>query len=167
MLIARRLRRMAQFAAMMCFLLSPGALHAQAQLPDSVVVLMTSPALFRLVGDEMARASIGFHHVMRVEVPRGQLWSRVAAHILAATNGRTPSSSDDNVTVVGIRDIVSSSDTLTATVYHEVRFRCPNGGWVTTGTEYRAHAGRVAGGWTQITMKPGVTWDAGVCDRSP
>jgi hypothetical protein len=145
--------------------LTAAPLHLEAQSvppPDSVVVPMISPALFRLLEYEIAGAALGRRHIMKIELPDGRLWSRVAAHILVATNGRPPTPSDSSVTAIGIRQIRFVSDTLIATVYREIRWRCP-GQWVGSGTDFDARTQRVGDHWTQITVKPGATWDTFTC----
>jgi hypothetical protein len=140
-------------------------LRLESQTPglsDTVVVGMVSPALFGLLDYEMTRAALGHRHVVEVEVPTGPLWSRITAQILVAINGRAPTSIDSVVTVVGIKDIHFVADSLTAIVYKETRFRCPDR-WMRSGTDYEVRTIRVGGGWTQIVVTPGVTWDSFGC----
>jgi hypothetical protein len=134
-------------------------------LPDSVVVTAVSPALFGLMDYEMTTAALGRRHVVEVEVPNGPFWSRIAAQILVAVNGRAPTSLDSTVTVVGIKDIHLVADSLTATVYREIRFRCPDR-WMRSGTDYEVRTIRVGSGWTSwthIVVTPRETWDAFGC----
>jgi hypothetical protein len=134
-------------------------------VPDSTVVYMTSPALFQLVDFEIAAAALGRHHVIRVDVPGGPLWSKVASHLMKATNGREPIASDSVVLVVAIKDIHLASDTLVAGLVKETRQLCP-ARWMSTGTNYELRTIRVKGtkdAWTEPTVTPEDTWDAFGC----
>ena len=134
-------------------------------VPDSTVVYMTSPALFQLVDFEIAAAALGRHHVIRVEVPSGARWARVASHLMTATNAREPAARDSVVLALAIKDIHLESDTLVASLVKETRYRCPDR-WMTTGTSYEVRTIRVKGvsdGWTEPILTPKETWDSFGC----
>jgi hypothetical protein len=146
---------------------APLALQAQAAaLPDSISARLISPALFRLLDYDISRAAFGGKNVVRLELPQGPHWSRVAAHILTAINGRLATPADSAVMVIGIRDIRLVGDTLVASLFEESRQLCENGKWMSTGADYEARTRRVfGGGWTHIAVTPGLTWD-GLCLRT-
>jgi hypothetical protein len=134
-------------------------------VPDSTVVYMTSPALFQLVDFEIAAAALGRHHVIRLEVPGGARWARIASHLMMATNAREPAASDSVVLALAIKDIHLESDTLVASLVKETRYRCPDR-WMRTGTSYEVRTIRVKGvsdGWTEPVLTPKDTWDSFGC----
>jgi hypothetical protein len=146
-------------------------LGAQAPpVPDSTVVYMLSPSLFQLVDFEIAGAALGRRYVVRVEVPEGQLWSRVASHLMKITNARGPTSKDSVVMVVAISDIHLAADTLVARLVKETRELCPGTRWMSTGTSYEVRTLREKGvrdAWTQPTVTPKLSWDAFGCPATP
>jgi hypothetical protein len=135
-------------------------------VPDSTVVYMLSPSLFQLVDFEIAAAALGRQHVIKVEVPDGPLWSRVASHLMKVTNGRAATSKDSLVTVLAITDIRLAADTLVARLVKETRELCPGERWMSTGADYEVRTLRVRDvhdAWTQPTITPKMTWDAFGC----
>ena len=142
-------------------------LQAQAlSVPDSTVVYMLSPSLFQLVDFEIGAAALGRQHIMKVEVPETPLWSRIASHLMKVTNARAATSKDSVVTVVSISNIHLAADTLSARLVKETRQLCPDGRWMSTGTDYEVRTIRVKGSrdsWTAPTLAPGVDWDAFGC----
>ena len=134
-------------------------------VPDSTVVYMTSPALFQLVDFEIAAAALGRRHVIKIDVPSGARWARIASHLMMATNAREPAASDSVVLALAIRDIHLESDTLVASLVKETRYRCPDR-WMRTGTSYEVRTIRVKGigdGWTAPILTPKETWDSFGC----
>jgi len=166
MLFIDSMRRVPVAGFLIGFAFTLPRLEAQAvNVPDSTVVYMTSPALFQLVDFEIAAAALGRHHVIRVDVPSGPRWARVASHLMTATNARVPALSDSVVLVVAIKDIHLVSDTLVASLVKETRQRCPDR-WMSTGTSYEVRTVRVKGvsdGWTAPILTPKETWDAFGC----
>ena len=163
----RRMHRTAIISLLIGFAVTLPRLEAQAlSVPDSTVVYMLSPSLFQLVDFEIAAAALGRQHVIKVEVPEGPLWSRVASHLMKVTNARVATSKDSVVMVVAITDIHLAADTLVARLVKETRQLCPGERWMSTGTDYEVRTLRVKGvsdGWTEPTVTPKETWDAFGC----
>jgi len=163
----RRMHRTATIGVLISLAVTLPRLDAQVLgVPDSTVVHMLSPSLFQLVDFEIAAAALGRQHVIKVEVPDGPLWSRVASHLMKVTNARVATSKDSVVMVVAITDIRLAADTLVARLVKETRELCPVERWMSTGTDYEVRTLRVKGiidGWTEPTITPKETWDAFGC----
>lgn len=148
------------------FLFAVPRLNGQVlDVPDSTVVYMTAPSLFQLVDSEIAAAALGRQHVIKVEVPSGLRWARVASHLMTITNAREPAPGDSVYLGLSIKDIHLKGDTLVASLVKETRQRCPDR-WMATGTSYEVRTVRVRGfsnAWTAPILSPEITWDAFGC----
>ena len=169
MLLVKSMHRTSAVGLFIAVIFSVTRLDAQVvDVPDSTVVYMTSPALFQLVDPEIAAAALGRRHVIKVEVPGGPRWARIASHLMAATNARAPAPTDSVVLSLTLKDIHLESDTLVASLVKEIRFRCPDR-WMTTGTSYEVRTVREKGfsdGWTAPVLTPKETWDSFGCPIS-
>ena len=140
----------------------------EVSVPESTLVSLTGPTIFQVFNYEIAAAALGKEHVIKLEFPQGQLWARVASHLMKVTNGRLPTASDTIVKLLIIKGIQMAGDTLVVDLAEESRQRCREDFWITTGDEFALRAirrkGRRGEYWDGPTRTPGMFWDAFGCE---
>jgi hypothetical protein len=143
-------------------------LHAQpVGVPDSNVVARFAPALFRAMDDFIATAAKNDSvHPFRLDLPSGPAWARIRRHAMRVVNGRPPTSNDKYVWTAGISSIVFERDTLSAMVHAGSEWRCADGTWQGSATEYRAFTVRHRDSWQGLTVTAAYLDSAG-CSRTP
>jgi hypothetical protein len=139
----------------------------RSSVQDSASVHHIGAAVFREAYYRIARAALADSgSVVSLSLPAGDFWAQVERHLLTSLRARRSLPSDRTMQVVNISDVRNAGDTLIARFYLGDRWRCADGRWKGSGTEFEARAVRRGDAWMPVTTKPVGYGDSAAC-RSP
>jgi hypothetical protein len=159
--------RLQRLAVTLALLASPSAARSQtADIPDTVLVRLLSPALFEAIAYSTARAALGGQRIVRLRLPEGDAWRPIGEHVMRVVNGRPYTEADTAYESITLDGVAFRGDTLTATVSHGGGKRCPSGQWMGSSTGYDLMAVRHGKAWTEV-KRTTTTYSDGWCMSQP